>query len=73
MSKSDSLHQKRLSIKDINEHSSVTEIIHVQDALVQRAVDEGKQPGRAAQEAHERIKDRTGRAYDKQFKVSVDE
>lgn len=67
-----SLSTKRLNIKDISDKSDTTSVIHVQDAMVQDSIDRGIPAHLAAQDAIKRIQDRTGKSFDKQFKIKVD-
>ena len=61
-----------LNIKDINDKSPTPEVLHVQDKLVQEGINEGLSPAQAAKLANERIRQRTGKAFDKQFRCRGD-
>ena len=58
----------RLSVKDINERSTDTEVLHVQDKLVRDMIDSHISPDIASKIAWDRIRDRTGKDH-KQARV----
>lgn len=60
--------ETRLNIKDINDRSTDTEVLHVQDKLVRERIDAGMNPATASKLTWREIRERTGR-YHKQAKV----
>ena len=61
-----------IRIRDINDRSTSTEVLHVVEAEVHRRLNSGQSHSAAAKDVWDRVRDRTGKEFKQQSRVRTD-